>query len=83
MIRANPPYNGERVTVEYTTTDEILEFIVKYEGILQTLVIQNDLAHARAHELVTQTRDMKEILEEAYAKLRIHLGNKATRMRHT
>ena len=78
MIKVLSPYIGCRITVQYSNTDELLEFIVKYEGILQTTMIQFDIATERTRELGLQMMDQKAILEDAYNALRSHLEAKAT-----
>jgi hypothetical protein len=84
-IHVNPPsaLNKERVTIGDTTVEEILDFIVKYEGILQVVTIQHEIAQQRADELSHQLCDKRAILDEAYIKLRAYLENKVTRVRHT
>ena len=82
MIKVVSPFVGCRITVQYTTTDELIEFITKYEGILQTTMIQFDIWLERVRELSLQMMDQKAILEDAYLALRSHLEDKATRRRH-
>jgi hypothetical protein len=81
MIKVLTPYVGCHIAVENTTTDELIEFIIKYESILQTTMIQFDIATERARELGLQMMDQKAIIEDAYLAFRSHIQNKATRRR--